>query len=313
MIFIEEFKEGDVISGIYLCKSKQSSVTKTGKEYENVVLMDKTGSIDSKIWEPNSPGIRDFDANDFVVVKGVVTSYNKALQFKIDSARKAEQGEYDESYYMPVSRFDAEELLKDLFGLIDSVKNKYINRLLNMIFREDDAFTERFKTATAAKSVHHGFVSGLLEHTVSVAKLCAKICENYDYVNYDILVSGALLHDIGKTREISAFPQNDYTDEGNMIGHLVIGYGMVREKISQINGFPASLANQIEHLILSHHGELEYGSPKKPATIEALALAAADNLDAHLETMRELMDVKNPNTWLGFNKWLDTNIRRTEI
>lgn len=313
MIFIEEFKEGDVISGIYLCKSKQSSVTKTGKEYENVVLMDKTGSIDSKIWEPNSPGIRDFDANDFVVVKGVVTSYNKALQFKIDSARKAEQGEYDESYYMPVSRFDAEELLKDLFGLIDSVKNKYINRLLNMIFREDDAFTERFKTATAAKSVHHGFVSGLLEHTVSVAKLCAKICENYDYVNYDILVSGALLHDIGKTREISAFPQNDYTDEGNMIGHLVIGYGMVREKISQINGFPESLANQIEHLILSHHGELEYGSPKKPATIEALALAAADNLDAHLETMRELMDVKNPNTWLGFNKWLDTNIRRTEI
>ena len=313
MIFIEEFKEGDVISGIYLCKSKQSSVTKTGKEYENVVLMDKTGSIDSKIWEPNSPGIRDFDANDFVVVKGVVTSYNKALQFKIDSARKAEQGEYDESCYMPVSRFDAEELLKDLFGLIDSVKNKYINRLLNMIFREDDAFTERFKTATAAKSVHHGFVSGLLEHTVSVAKLCAKICENYDYVNYDILVSGALLHDIGKTREISAFPQNDYTDEGNMIGHLVIGYGMVREKISQIKGFPESLANQIEHLILSHHGELEYGSPKKPATIEALALAAADNLDAHLETMRELMDVKNPNTWLGFNKWLDTNIRRTEI
>ena len=313
MIFIEDFKEGDVISGIYLCKSKQTSVTKTGKEYENVVLMDKTGSIDSKIWEPNSPGIRNFEANDFVVVKGQVTSYNRALQFKIDSARKAEPGEYDDADYMPVSRFDAEKLLKELFDLINSVRNKYINRLLNMIFKEDPDFTERFRTATAAKSVHHGFVSGLIEHTVSVAKLCVKICENYDYVNYDLLVSGALLHDIGKTREISAFPQNDYTDEGNMIGHLVIGYGMVREKIALIEGFPKSLANQIEHLILSHHGELEYGSPKKPATIEALALAAADNLDAHLETMRELMDVKNPNTWLGFNKWLDTNIRRTEI
>jgi len=313
MIFIEAFKEGDVISGVYLCKSKQASTTKTGREYENVVLMDKTGNIDAKIWEPNSPGIREFDAGDFIVVKGQVTSFNRALQFKIESARKAESGEYAEADYMPVSRFDAEELLKELFGLIDSVKNKHLNRLLSMIFREDAAFTERFKTATAARSVHHGFVSGLLEHSVSVARLCTKICENYDYVNYDILVAGALLHDIGKTREISAFPQNDYTDEGNMIGHLVIGYGMVREKIAQIQGFPESLANQIEHLILSHHGELEFGSPKKPATIEALALAAADNLDAHLETMRELMEAKNPNTWLGFNKWLDTNVRRTEI
>ena len=313
MIFIDEFKEGDVISGIYLCKSKQASTTKTGREYENVVLMDKTGSIDSKIWEPNSPGIREFDANDFVMVKGQVTTFNRALQFKIESARKAEPGEYIEADYMPVSRFKADDLLNELYGLIDSIKNKYINRLLILTFKEDAAFTERFKTATAAKSVHHGFVGGLLEHTVSVARLCSKICENYDFVNRDILVAGALLHDIGKTREISAFPQNDYTDEGNMIGHLVIGYGMVREKIVQIEGFPESLANQIEHLILSHHGELEYGSPKKPATIEALALAAADNLDAHLETMRELMDTKNPNTWLGFNKWLDTNIRRTEI
>ena len=149
MIFIDEFKEGDVISGIYLCKSKQSSTTKTGKEYENVVLMDKTGSIDSKIWEPNSPGIRDFDANDFVMVKGQVTSYNRALQFKIDSARKAEPGEYIESDYMPVSRFGADELFKELYGLIDSVKNKYLNRLLTMIFKEDKVFAERFKTATA--------------------------------------------------------------------------------------------------------------------------------------------------------------------
>ncbi len=313
MVFIEEFRDGETISGIYLCKSKQVSTTKTGREYENVVLMDKTGSIDSKIWDPNSPGIREFDANDFVMVKGQITTFNRALQFKIESARKAEPGEYDEADYMPVSRFDAEVLLKEMYSLIDSIQNKYIKKLLTLIFRDEPAFIERFKTATAAKSVHHGFVSGLLEHTVSVARLCTKICENYDFVNYDILVSGALLHDIGKTREISAFPQNDYTDEGNMIGHLVIGYGMVREKISLIEGFPESLANQIEHLILSHHGELEFGSPKKPATVEALALAAADNLDAHLETMREIMDVKNPNTWLGFNKWLDTNVRRTEI
>ena len=157
-----------------------------------MVLMDKTGSIDSKIWEPNSPGIRDFDANDFVMVKGQVTSYNRALQFKIDSARKAEPGEYIESDYMPVSRFGADELFKELYGLIDSVKNKYLNKLLTLIFKEDKVFAERFKTATAAKSVHHGFVSGLLEHTVSVARLCTKICDNYDYVNHDLLVTGAI-------------------------------------------------------------------------------------------------------------------------
>ena len=122
-----------------------------------------------------------------------------------------------------------------------------------------------------------------------------------------------MLHDIGKTREISAFPLNDYTDEGNMIGHLVIGYGMVKERIAAIDGFPASLAHQIEHCILSHHGQLEFGSPKKPATAEAYALAAADNLDAHLETLRELFETKNTNTWLGYNKWLETNVRRTEI
>ena len=313
MIFIEEFKEGDIIQGVYLCKSKAGAKTKAGKDYENVVIMDKTGQIDAKIWDPSSPGIMDFDANDFVMIKGQVVSYNKTLQFKVDNARKAEPGEYVECDYVPASRFNADDMTAELLGVVDSVKNEYLNRLLNSFFREDTAFVEKFKVSSAAKSVHHGFMGGLLEHTLSVAKMCSKICENYDHINRDITVTSALLHDIGKTREISAFPQNDYTDEGNLIGHIVIGYGMIREKIAGIEGFPEVLGNEIEHCILSHHGQLEYGSPKKPATVEAYALAMADNMDAHFETFREAFEVKNSNNWLGFNKWLDSNIRRTEI
>lgn len=313
MIFIKDFKDGDTITGVYLCKSRTAAVTKAGKDFENVILSDKTGSVDSKIWDPNSPSIWDFDANDFVYVKGQVIVYNKAYQFKIDTIRKAEPGEYVESDYMAVSRFDPDEMMDELLGIIAGIRHPGIRNLLNAFFVEDSEFAARFKTASAAKSVHHGFVSGLLEHTLSVAKLCIKICQNYDFINYDILVASAILHDIGKTKEISAFPENDYTDEGNMIGHLVIGYGMVKEKLPTIDGMTDIVAYEIEHCILSHHGQLEYGSPKKPATVEAYALAAADNLDAHLETLRELFETKNANAWLGFNKWMDTNIRRTEI
>ncbi len=313
MIFIDEFKEGDIIQGVYLCKTKTGAKTKAGKDYENLVIMDKTGHIDGKIWEPDSPGIMDFDANDFIMIKGQVVLYNKSLQFKIDTARKADPGEYIEGDYVPASRFNIDDMAAEFFEIISSVKNEYLNALLNVFFVKDAAFFEKFKVASAAKSVHHGFMGGLLEHTLSVARLCSKICENYDYINRDILITSALLHDIGKTKELSAFPQNDYTDEGNLVGHIVIGYGMIREKAEGISGFPEVLAREIEHCILSHHGQLEFGSPKKPATVEAYALAMADNMDAHFEIFRESFEIKNANNWLGFNKWLDSNIRRTEI
>ena len=313
MIYIDEFKEGDIIQGVYLCKSKTGAKTKAGKDYENVVIMDKTGHIDAKIWDPTSPGIMDFDANDYVMLKGQVVSFNKALQFKVDTARKAQQGEYIDGDYVPSSRFDIGQMADELFKLIDTVKNEHLNALLKAFFVEDKEFFDIFKTSSAAKSVHHGFMGGLLEHTLSVARMCSKICENYDYINRDILVTSAILHDVGKTRELSPFPQNDYTDEGNMIGHIVMGYGMIKEKVAAIEGFPEVLAHEIEHCILSHHGQLEFGSPKKPSTVEAYALAMADNMDAHFEVFRDAFTARNANNWLGFNKWLDSNIRRTEI
>lgn len=312
MRYIDSLKEGERISQVYLCKSKAIALTKAGKEYGNVILMDKTGQIDSKIWDLTSGGIEDFGADDFVAVTGQVTNFNGTLQFKIERARKASDSEYDVADYIPTSRYDVGEMFSELMGYVESVKNSHMKELLYAFFK-DETFAARFKTMSAAKTVHHGFTGGLLEHSLSVTRLCDKISSNYDFLNRDLLITCAMLHDVGKVRELSDFPRNDYTDEGNFVGHIVIGYEMVMERIRGIEGFPETLAMHIGHCILSHHGELEYGSPKKPAIAEAFALSMADNMDAKLETFREAFEAKDTNDWLGFNRWLDSNIRRTSI
>lgn len=313
MRFIETLRDGDRVSDVvYLCKSKSIALTKAGKEYASVILMDKTGTIDAKIWDLNSGGIGDFDVNDWVSVNGQVSTYNGVLQFKVDRIRKADESEYEVSDYVPSSRFSIDDMYNELLGIVASIKDTNINKLLTKFFVEDEEFVKKFKNTSAAKTVHHGFSGGLLEHSLSVSKLCVNIANNYDFINRDLLVGCALLHDVGKVRELSEFPENDYTDEGNFIGHIVIGYEMVMEKIKEIPDFPKLLCEEIGHCILAHHGELEYGSPKKPSIVEAVALSMADNMDAKLETMREALNEKNTNDWLGFNKWLGSNIRRTE-
>ncbi|MBQ2472995.1 MAG: HD domain-containing protein [Lachnospira sp.] len=311
MRYIETLKDGERISEVYYVKQKQIALTRTNKEYGNVILADKTGQIDTKIWDLNSGGIQEFEVGDFVDVSGQISSYNGSLQFKVERIRVANEDEYVISDYVPSSRYDVEDMFKELLGFVDSVKNEYLKQLLNSFFRNDEIFVKAFKNTSAAKTVHHGFTGGLLEHSLSVTRLCDKMAANYDYLNRDLLISAAMLHDAGKTRELSEFPKNDYTDEGNFLGHIVIGYEMVMEKIKKIEGFPEILKLEIGHCILAHHGELEYGSPKKPAIAEAIALSMADNIDAKLETLREALEAKETNDWIGFNRWLDANVRRT--
>lgn len=313
MRYIETLKDGERISEVYLCKSKSTATTKAGKEYENVMLMDKTGQLDSKIWDPNSGGISDFDVLDYVAVTGQVTSFNGALQLKIDRIRKADEGEYIESDYIPSSRFNIDDMYKELLQFAGSIKNTYISSLLKAFFVDDADFIRKFKSVAAGKSVHHGFAGGLLEHSLSVTRMCDKIASNYDFLNRDLLVACGMLHDCGKVRELAEFPKNDYTDEGNFLGHIVMGYEMVTQKMNQIEGFPETLKAEIGHCILAHHRELEYGSPKKPAIAEALALAFADDCDAKMETMREALEAKDTNDWLGYNRWIDANIKRTIV
>ena len=176
---------------------------------------------------------------------------------------------------------------------------------------EDREFINSFAKHSAAKTVHHSFVGGLLEHTVSVTRFAAFIADAYPAINRDLLITAALLHDIGKTKELSFFPMNEYTDDGQMLGHIVIGAEMIHDKASRIEGFPELLETELKHCILAHHGEYEYGSPKKPSLIEALALNLVDNLDAKLETMTELLENGGNEAWLGYNRFFENNMRKT--
>lgn len=312
MKYISTLREGERINEIYLCKSRQSALTKAGKAYENVILQDKTGTLDAKIWDPGSVGINEFEAMDYVAVTGDITCYQGSLQMSVKRARRVGEGEYDPKDYLPATDKDVEKLYAELLGYIDSVGNIYLKQLLHSFF-DDEAFAGKFKVHSAAKSVHHGFVGGLLEHTVSVTRNCSYFAQNYPFLNRDLLLSAAMFHDIGKLKELSAFPENDYTDAGQLLGHIMIGAEWVGERIRSIDGFPTVLENELKHCILAHHGELEYGSPKKPALVEALALSFADNLDAKLETVRELLcNVPDNNlAWQGYNRLLESNIRKT--
>lgn len=311
MKYIQEFKDGDHVAGIYLCKQKNSAVTKNGKPYDNVILQDKTGAIDCKIWDVGSAGICDFDALDYVDIVGEVSSFNGALQVSIKRTRVAGEGEYDPKDYLPVSERDIDDMYKELLGYVGEISNHYLKALLEEFFVKDEVFIKKFKNASAAKSVHHCFVGGLLEHTVSVANLCKYYALKYPMLKKDLVVSAALLHDIGKVKEISSFPENDYTDEGNLLGHIVMGAEMVGQKAALIDGFPKSLENELKHCILAHHGKLEFGSPKKPALIEAVALNYADDLDAKMETFKEILNATSEQGWLGFNRLFESNLRAT--
>ena len=313
MRYIETLREGERINEIYLCKMKQSALTKAGKPYDNLVLQDKTGTLDAKIWDPGSVGIDEFDALDYVAVTGDITSFQGNLQLSVKRARKVAEGEYDPKDYLPVREKNVDEMYTELCTLIQGVGNPYLNRLLKSFFVEDTEFVKRFKFHSAAKSVHHGFVGGLLEHTLGVTKNCEYFAKAYPFLNHDLLVSAAIFHDIGKLEELSVFPENDYTDEGQLLGHIMIGAEMVGERIRTIEGFPTRLGNELKHCILAHHGELEFGSPKKPALAEALALSFADNMDAKMETIREIFagTPENSTDWLGYNRLLESNIRKT--
>uniref|UniRef100_UPI003324E944 3'-5' exoribonuclease YhaM family protein n=1 Tax=Enterocloster clostridioformis TaxID=1531 RepID=UPI003324E944 len=312
MRYIDTFREGMHIADVYLCKNKQIALTKNGKEYGNLVMQDKTGTIDAKIWDLGSPGVGEFETMDYVRVEADVTLFQNSFQLNVRRIRRAQEGEYVEADYLPMSKKDIKKMYEELLGYIRSVKNPYLQKLLCGYFVENAAFAKAFQFHSAAKTVHHGFVGGLLEHTLSVTKLCDYYAGYYPMINRDLLLTAAIFHDIGKTRELSRFPENDYTDDGQLLGHIIIGTEMVGESIRSIPGFPEKLATELKHCILAHHGELEYGSPKKPALLEALALNFADNTDAKMETMIEALQSGGENKgWLGYNRLLESNIRKT--
>lgn len=311
MRYINTLAPGELIRNVYLCKGKRSAETRNGKPYDNLILQDKTGTLDGKVWDPNSGGIADYDEKDFIEVYGEVISYNNNLQLNIKQIRKAQEGEYIPADYMPTTEKNTDGMYQELLQYIGQIKNPYLKRAVEYYFVEDEAFIKKFKTHSAAKSVHHGFAGGLLEHTLSVVKFCEYMAGAYKILNRDLLYAAAICHDIGKTKELSAFPENDYTDDGQLLGHIVIGVEMISDAVRAIPEFPEQLASELKHCIIAHHGELEYGSPKKPALAEALALNFADCADAKMQTLTEIFKEKKSNDWLGYNKLFESNLRKS--
>ena len=314
MKFIKELKEGDRVFDIYLCKHKQEAVTKNGKPYESVILLDKTGTIDAKVWEPNNPGIGDYDDLDYIEVYGDVTNFQGQLQISVKRIRVCREGEYNPSDYLPVSSKGIDTMNNELKTLIGTIKHTYQHPQMQELYINDADFAKKFCNSSAAKTVHHGFVGGLLEHTLGVTKLCDYYCSAYPILQRDLLLTAAMCHDIGKVKEISAFPVNDYTDDGQLLGHIVMGAQMVGERAAKIDGFPHNLLAELQHCILAHHGKLEYGSPKVPALIEAVALNYADDTAAKMETFKEILETNSENSgWLGYNRLFESNLRATRM
>ena len=280
MKFINELREGEKISGIYLCKHKQPAVTKNGKPYENVILQDKTGTIDAKIWEPNSQGIDDFDTLDYIDVIGDVTSFQGSLQVSIKRARKAHEGEYEPGNYLPISEKNIDGMYEELLKYVHSIKNAYLNKLLVKFFEEDEEFIKTFKGNSAAKTVHHGFIGGLLEHTLGVVRLCQYYSKAYPVLNRDLLITAAMLHDIGKIGipdRILNKPER-LTDEEykEMKSHVVKGGEILKS---------FTLIDNIEEGALYHHERYDgkgyvHGLKGEEIPLNARIIGIADAFDA---------------------------------
>lgn len=319
MQFVNTLKEGDRVSSVYHVKNKSQGSTKAGKEYFSIQLQDKTGMIDGKIWDINSVGIDEFKIADYVDIDAEVIAYNNQLQMKITKLKVVDVKDVNTEDYFAVSKYDPNDMYKELTSLISKVKNKNYSKLLNEFFVNDEKFKNKFMKHQGAKVVHHSFISGLIEHTLNTTKLAIKIAENYNDINVDLVITSAILHDIAKMDEISSYPENEYTDKGQLIGHIVLGYEKIKDKINAIGGFSEKETTELLHCILSHHGSTEFGSPKLPMLMEAYVVSQADNTDAKLQIMREtianakLTNKMDTNGFVGNNKFIGTNLRESKI
>ena len=310
MPLINELKPGEAIKGVYLCKFKQQLKNKNGKDYYTIRLQDRTGMVDAKIWSIHS-GIGAFEVDDVIEVEGETLLYQENLQLNITKVQKIEEG-YDLKAFLPHTKKDINQLEERLMQFIDQVENSYLKKLLEAIFYEDKIF-EAFSKHSAGKTVHHAYLNGLLEHTVTVTEIGMQLAQMYDHVTMDYVIAGCLLHDIGKLKEITPFPKNDYSDEGQLLGHLVIGAEMIHDVARTIEGFPEEIERILKHILIAHHGEYEYGSPKRPKCMEAMIVHLADYSDSRLKMMEEMIDSSHDDPYAGYHKVLTRNIRKVNL
>ncbi len=306
-IYLQQIKQGEKIASLFLVGEKNMAYSQKGAPYLNVRLKDKTGEVDAKVWD-NAPEMdRLFKKGDIVYIEGRVQSYRNALQVSIVSLKPCAPDEFDPSDFLPVSKLDTAAMFADMVAYLDKISSDPIRALLSAFFH-DEKTAELFRRAPAAKGFHHIYLGGLLEHTLSVVRMLDRAADHYPQLNRDLLIAGGMLHDIGKIYEFSYDSLIEYSDEGRMIGHLVMGVEMINKKIASIPDFPAQTALALRHIILSHHGEFEFGSPKRPKTREALVIHFMDDLDAKLNAFDSFIAAdanNNESDWTSFNRFFE--------
>lgn len=286
--FIDEIKENDGVDSIFLVKDKTTAITRTGSPYLKLRLLDRSGEIEGRIWSAVESCGESFQKDEFVRIRGKAVSYLDRLQLNINQIERVDEKEIQIEDFFPTTRKNVDEMFEALRAISDRVSQPHLRRLLSL-FWEDEAFVERFKKAPASKQIHHACLGGLLEHTLSVAELVLKVAPHYEGLNLDLLITGTILHDLGKIEELSYSRSFDYTDRGKLLGHIVLGVERVEEKIRQVSGFPEDLGTLLKHLLLSHHGQYLYGSPKKPMILEAVMLHYLDDMDAKISGIQTFL------------------------
>ena len=304
--------ENKPIVSSFLVASKQVKSKKSGEPYLDLVLADRTGHLGAKMWDNVAEVEGSFAQDSILKIKGVVNRYNGRWQLTIHKLRKMEESEIDFTDFLPKTDKDIDQLWRNLGEFVASIQDTYLRNLLEA-FMADPKIEAGYKNAPAAKTLHHAFIGGLLDHVLSLFRSCDLVLRNYPHVNRDLVLTGAFLHDIGKIHELSYSRSFGYTTDGQLLGHMIIELEMLHEKIRLVPGFPADLKTLIEHLIISHHGQYEFGSPKLPMFPEALLLHYMDDLDSKMEAMRANFekDADTESAWTGYNPSLGRPLLNT--
>jgi 3'-5' exoribonuclease len=299
--YIGELQPNQVITGVFLVQSKDVRQKRTGEPYLSLVLGDRSGDIDAKMWDNVAEVLDSFDRDDFVRVKGLMQVYQNRPQFTIHKMVRVEEREVDFADYFPCSERSPEEMFAELREIVASISTPHLRALLTA-FMDDESIALPYRTAPAAKTVHHAFLGGLIEHVLSLCRLAKFTAAHYRDIDLDLLLTGVILHDVGKVRELTYERSFGYSNEGQLLGHIVIALRMIDEKLAQVPGFPEETRALLAHMIISHHGELEFGSPRVPLFPEALLLHHLDNMDSKMECMRAAIarDRHSTGCWTGY-------------
>ncbi|MEA3363268.1 MAG: HD domain-containing protein [Thermodesulfobacteriota bacterium] len=305
-IYVNQLKERDRVESIFLVRDKITAMAKNGKPYMTLKMMDRTGEVEGRIWDQVDRFSSQFEKNDFILVNAKASVYMGKMQLIVQDLMKIEESQINLGDFLPVSQRSTVEMRNELDSVLDSLTNPHIESLLRAFF-DDPEFFALYSKAPAAKAMHHVFLGGLLEHSLAVVGLAMDVAVRYPQVNRDLLICGALLHDVGKVSELSYQRSFDYTDEGKLLGHIILGVEMVEDRVRQITDFPAELSMLIKHLLLSHHGQYDFGSPKRPKFLEAVILNFIDDLDSKINGVQTHID-KEPDkegNWTNYHRLYD--------